>query len=147
MFFKRLRIFCSIDRKRYTVTSWLTLFSPERISRGFTLTDKETGETTDVYIIFAHNKRETIELTETQFRIKKRLRIVGGRIGAGNTFSWHTPFVSLPSYITKEKTKKSYILFNPVPLEIKYNYKDVYPDDVIFGSEIVTGTKLLSKID
>lgn len=32
-------------------------------------------------------------------------------------------------------------------IEIKYNYKDVYPDDIIFDSEIVTGTKLLSKID
>ena len=147
MLCKRLRIFISIDRKSYKIEPVLSIFSPCRISRGFTLTNKETGVVAEVYMIFAHNKRETVELTDTQFRIKKRLRIMGGRIGSSGTFSWHTPFVGLPSYITGEKKNKSYILFNPVPLEIKYNYKDVYPDDIIFGSQIVTGTKLLSKID
>jgi len=146
---KRLKVFILIKKnKKYTFEySPFSFFSLERFSKGFTITNKETGKRITVHIIAAYNKRETIELTSTQFRIKKIMRLMGGRIGAGTSMSWHTNFAPLPAYITEEKKNTTFLLFNPVPLDIKYNYNDIFPNDIIFGSEIVTGTILLSKID
>lgn len=149
LFFKRLRIYIALKRKKKYIldTSLFTFFSAERVSKGFSLIHKETKERITVYTVFAHNKRETIEFTDTHYRIKKVIRMMGGRIGSGANFSWYTEYNILPSFFTEKKNGECYILFNPVPLSIKHNQKELYPDDMIFEARVMTGTKLLSKID
>lgn len=146
LFIKRLILFLRLKRKKDCIleAKFKDFFSPLRFSKGFDLIKKDTQQKTHVYIISSYNFRNSLEFTESEYRIKKFVILFGGRIGSSNTFSWHTELKSIPDYI-KGKNENSYILLNPIPFCIKYNNKELFLGDKMLDKEIINATNLLKR--
>lgn len=132
----RLKRICSLEY------SFWDVFLPLRFRRGFVIDGKYR-----VHIFTSYRKSERIHLHPEEWRVEKRLMIVGS-ISRG-TQTWYTPFRPYPDYI-KDPDENTLFLLNPVPHSIYDGDKNkifgLNPGDKVLGMEIVTMSTLTDKI-